>query len=306
LVAPQDGLQARKVIFVFLDGVGMGSADDSNPLWIARMRNLRRILGCPLVKGEIVNRPNLLLKAIDPCLGVAGPPQSATGQTALLTGVNAARILGKHLARPNDLIKEIIEEKNILKMAVEMGYSATFANAYTPSYFRLVEKGKLRHSATTLSVISAGLPFRSLADLDDGKAVYWDITNYYLSKYFGFPLPIIEPELAGKRLANLSLDYDLVLYESFLPDLVGHSKDLERSLEVLEILDRFFAGLFDEVSPSVTVVISSDHGNIEEMSGRHTANPVPLLAVGCGVRAFRKARSITDVAVGIMEALTRK
>jgi len=303
LVTRKDRLQGGKVIFVFLDGIGMGPADNSNPLWIADMGNLRRLLGCPLVKGEIVDRPNLLLKAIDPSLGVAGPPQSATGQTALLTGVNAARILGKHLARPNDLIKKIIEEKNILKRAVERGYKSTFANAYTPSYFRLVEKGKLRHSATTLSVISAGLPFRSLAELEDGKAIYWDITNYYLSKYLGFPIPIIEPEIAGQRLANLALDYDLVLYESFLPDLIGHSRDLERSLKVLETLDRFFAGLFDKVGPSVTVVISSDHGNIEEMSGRHTTNPVPLLAVGCGASAFRKALSITDVAAGIAELL---
>ena len=293
------------VIFVFLDGLGLGPADDTNPLWLAPMPNLRRLLGGPLVAGQNVDRPGLLFKAVDALLGVQGLPQSATGQTALFTGVNAAQLVGQHLgAYPTGPLIEVINEHNILKRATERGYRATFANAYTPQYFQLVKEGKRRHSATTLSVLAAGLPFRTLADLKRGEAVYWDITNFYLVEHLHMPVPIIEPETAGQRLARLGRSYDLVLYESFLPDAVGHRGNLEKALEILDLLDRFFAGLLEEVEPATTVVMSSDHGNLEEIKlSVHSTNPVPLLVVGPGAESFRRAQAITDVAGGIMRVL---
>jgi len=294
-----------QVIFVFLDGVGLGPVGDSNPFWLAPMPNLRQLLGGPLVDGPVVQRPGLLLKGLDACLGVKGRPQSATGQTALFTGVNAAQLLGYHLtAYPNRDLTRLINEHNLLKRAAESGYRATFANAYTPTYFRLVEEGKRRHSATTLSVLAAGLPFRLMADLERGQAVYWDITHRFLNEHLKVSIPLIEPELAGQRLARLADEYDLVLYECFLPDLIGHRKDVQEALSLLETLDRFLAGLLDEIGPAVSLVLSSDHGNLEDMSiGLHTTNPVPLLVVGPGASAFRDAQAITDVAEGIMAVL---
>ena len=302
---PSQGLTSPSVIFVFLDGLGLGPADETNPLWLAPMPNLRRLLGGPLVAGRSVDRPGLLFTALDALLGVRGVPQSATGQTALLTGINAAQLLGYHLAAyPNAQLTQLINEHNILKRATERGFRATFANAYTSQYFELVKERKRRHSATTLSVLAAGLPFRTLADLERGEAVYWDITNFYLAGHLHMPVSIIEPEVAGQRLARLSRSYDLVLYESFLPDAVGHRKDRAKALQVLDLLDRFFAGLLEAVGPTVTVVMSSDHGNLEELStGVHSTHPVPLLVVGPGAGSFRRARAITDVAGGIMRVL---
>jgi 2,3-bisphosphoglycerate-independent phosphoglycerate mutase len=300
-----NSLTSPSVIFVFLDGLGVGPADETNPLWLAPMSNFRRLLSGPLVVGRNVDRPGLLFRGIDALLGVPGLPQSATGQTALFTGVNAAQLLGQHLgAYPNAQLTEVINEHNILKRATERGYRATFANAYTPQYFQLVKKRKRRHSATTLSVLAAGLPFRTLEDLQRGEAVYWDITHFYLVEHLHVAMPVIEPEIAGQRLARLSRNYDLVLYESFLPDAVGHRRDLELALEILDVLDRFFAGLLEEIGPTVTVVMSSDHGNLEEIGLRlHSTNPVPLLAVGPGAESFRQSQSITDVAGGVMRVL---
>ncbi len=298
-------VQSPAVIFVFLDGLGLGPADETNPLWLAPMPNLRRLLGGPLIAGRNVNRPGLLFKGIDALLGVPGLPQSATGQTALFTGVNAPQLVGRHVgAYPTGPLIEVINDHNILKRATERGYRATFANAYTPQYFQLVRERKRRHSATTLSVLAAGLPFRTLEDLNRGEAVYWDITNFYLAGHLHVAAPIIEPEVAGQRLARLSRNYALVLYESFLPDVVGHRRDLELALEILDMLDRFFAGLLAKIGPTATVVMSSDHGNLEEIGARlHSTNPVPLLVVGPGAGSFRQAQSITDVTGGIMQVL---
>ncbi len=290
------------VIFVFLDGLGLGPADETNPLWLAPMPNLRQLLGGPLVAGLNVDRPGLLFKGIDALMGVPGLPHSATGQTALFTGVNAAQLLGRHRgAYPSGPLIEVINEHNILKRATEQGYRATFANAYTPQYFQLVKERKRRHSATTLSVLAADLPFRTLEDLKRGEAIYWDVTHFYLAEHLHMPVPIIEPETAGHHLARLGHSHDLVLYESFLPDAVGHRQGPETALEILDMLDRFFAGLLEEVGPMTTVIMSSDHGNLEEIGSRlHSTNPVPLLAVGPGAEFFRQAQSITDVAGGIL------
>jgi len=54
-----------------------------------------------------------------------------------------------------------------------------------------------------------------------------------------------------------------------------------------------------------TLLISSDHGNVESIAApAHTRNPVPLLVVGPGVAAFANVESIVGVADAI-DQMTR-
>jgi len=293
------------VVFVFIDGMGLAPAGEHNPLSWAPMPFIHSLLGGPLTVENLQERENLLLKALDACLGVEGLPQSATGQTALFTGVNAPALVGAHLhAWPTGKLVEVIKQRNILRRAKEAGFRVTFANAYTPHYLHLVQVGKLRYSATSWSTLSTGLQFRSLDDLKAGRAVYWDITNEFIVNHLKIAdVPIVEPEQAGRNLARLAGEYDLTLFETFLLDLAGHRR-VERPLEeVFALIDRFLKGLMDD--PSFTLVVSSDHGNVEDDTTRnHTRNPVPLLAVGPGAHLFHRCQAITDVADAIMDALT--
>jgi 2,3-bisphosphoglycerate-independent phosphoglycerate mutase len=297
------------VVFVFLDGVGIGPADESNPFWMAQMPALRGLLGGPLTETLVVDRPGLLLKGVDACLGVKGLPQSATGQTALFTGVNAAAVVGMHIpAWPTDELRDIIARHSLLKRAVEAGFRATFANAYSERYWQLVAQKKLCHSASTLTNMAAGLPCRTLDDLRRGEAVYWDITHLTSREHFNLNVPPIAPKEAGARLARLSHTHDLVMYETFLPDLVGHRGTLAAAVALLDgMLDPLFAGLLETITPETTVVVCSDHGNLENSQSKaHTHNPVPLLAAGPGAAVFRDATAITDVAAGILAILQTK
>jgi bisphosphoglycerate-independent phosphoglycerate mutase (AlkP superfamily) len=53
-----------------------------------------------------------------------------------------------------------------------------------------------------------------------------------------------------------------------------------------------------------TLVVTSDHGNIEDLSTRsHTQNPVPLMARGWAANAFAGASSLTDVTPAIVASL---
>ena len=81
-------------ILVFIDGIGIGPADAAvNPFARVTARWLRPVEGwAPPTDGDAP-----LLVPVDARLGVPGLPQSATGQTALLTGLNAPRAVGLHV-----------------------------------------------------------------------------------------------------------------------------------------------------------------------------------------------------------------
>jgi 2,3-bisphosphoglycerate-independent phosphoglycerate mutase len=296
-----------RVVFVFLDGVGLAPPGPDNPFSTVPMPHLMELLGGPLVLNGAVGRPEIrphvMLHALDACLGVPGLPQSATGQTALFTGLNAPAIVGDHItAHPTAPLREIIAEHSVMKRAAESGARVLFANAHSARFWQGVDEGKLRLSASTLTALAAGATIPSLDDLLAGRAVLWDITHEVARKFQEYDLPLVPAEEAGTRLARLADDYDLVLYESFLTDLAGHRR-IDPAL-VLARVDAFLGALLAHRAAETTVVLSSDHGNLEDMSTKaHTSNPVPLLVVGPAADQFRQAVAITDVAPAILSAL---
>ena len=96
-----------RVLFIFLDGIGLGEANpETNPFTRARMPNLNRLLdGRSLLKDSApFHGEHASLLAVDPAVGVSGLPQSATGQAMLLTGKNIPAELGYHYGpKPNPL-----------------------------------------------------------------------------------------------------------------------------------------------------------------------------------------------------------
>jgi len=112
-------------VFVFIDGVGIGSANGNNPFVKAGPEILR------LWEGAHIERRGFTLKSIDPLLGVDGLPQSATGQTTIFTGINIPRLLGQHKGSfPNREMRKVIRKENLLLKLEKMGKSARFINAY--------------------------------------------------------------------------------------------------------------------------------------------------------------------------------
>ena len=91
----------KRLLFFFLDGVGLGKADPIiNPFAAATMPTLERLLGGKKLTLESVplESKRATLLALDATLGVAGLPQSATGQATLLNGKNVPAVIGNHYA----------------------------------------------------------------------------------------------------------------------------------------------------------------------------------------------------------------
>lgn len=287
----------NKLIFIFLDGIGMGQDVGLNPLTKASMPTLMGLMGERLTVNTHIEEPNLLVKGIDACLGVDGIPQSATGQTSLFTGFNAQAHLGYHLmAYPNDQLISLINKRSIFKFAKENQIKSIFANSYTDGFFKSFDKTSPNYSVTTRCVLASKTNFNTLDDLIENRAVHWDITNITLQGTPNGRVPLIAPYKAGENLKNLTNDYDLVLFECFLPDLIGHKKDMEQSIKFLEVFDEFLGGILNDKPENVHVLISSDHGNIEDLSfGGHSKNPVPLILIGNEAHHLQQVKAIDQI-----------
>lgn len=282
------------ILLFFIDGFGIGLNDSRvNPIIAAHTPVLDK-----LFKGDkwtIINT--------DTSLGVKGLPQSATGQTTILTGINAAKVLGHHQSGfPGPTLKKIIAKENIFIKLKLLNKKGTFANAYTKNYIEKLKEGNIKASVTTECLLASGINFRLIEDIKKGKAVYQEFTNKILIDN-GYKLPALSPEQAAKILANIVKEYDFTLYEYFQTDIVGHKQNLNKSIELLEKLDIFIGTLLTEINLNNSlIIITSDHGNIEDISVKtHTYNPVPTFIIGKGESKIKKyIKEITDITPAII------
>lgn len=307
---PLAELLSHHFIYLFLDGIGLAPAGPANPFNQDQDRPgepgpmpfLADLLGGPLLAGPEILTADLLFKPVDATLGVPGRPQSATGQTALYTGRNAPAFLGRHLTGfANGSLRILIEESGLFKQILDLGGKPTAANLYTPEYFQAIENRRLRYSVGALLNLTSGVPFRMPEDYAREEALFWDITNRY-SRSRGFPLPLISPQEAGRRLANLAAGYDVTLFESYLPDYAGHAQDMPRAHEVLGEIDGLIEGIMRHKTAETSLVICSDHGNLENLASKlHTLNPVPLVVFGPAAPAFAGVETIMGLTPVIVE-----
>ena len=169
-------IHTMSVLLIFVDGLGIGTRGEHNPL------DLLGEEASPLAvfQGEEPRLPRGgVLVRTDATLGVEGRPQSASGQTTILTGVNAPALLGYHKQGfPNASLRELLREHSVFLRLKRLGVGPNaFVNTYTRRFF----DARLSWvAATTVAVDAAGLPFRTVEDLKARRAVYHDFTNCLL------------------------------------------------------------------------------------------------------------------------------
>jgi hypothetical protein len=301
-----------RVLFLFLDGVGLGSGDPLvNPFARAEMPNLAALLGGGkfLRDGVPVDGERATLLALDACLSVNGLPQSATGQAVLLTGRNVPAEIGYHYGpKPDKATASCLEDGGIFGTLTRAGKRADLINAYPAGYFRAINSGKRLYSSIPLAVTKAGLSLHTADDLLAGRAISADLTGQGWRERLGYPdFPVLSLVEAGQRLADLSANLDFAFFEYWLTDYAGHGQDMDAAIRLLEGFDAVFGGLLDAWDDeSGLILLTSDHGNLEDLSTRrHTANPVPLLLVGNAgnKEQFTNVTDLTGVTTAILKAL---
>jgi 2,3-bisphosphoglycerate-independent phosphoglycerate mutase len=300
-----------RVVLLFLDGVGLGRKNpEVNPFFVASLPRLRNLLGeIPHLGKKRLSTSRAILAPANATLGVAGLPQSGTGQTAIFTGENAAKKIGRHFGPfPTTDLRPVLEQKNIFRQLKEHGKSVFFANAFPKQFFDYTNSGTRRLTVTTLSCMMASVPLQTNEALQRNEAVSADITRVRWPE-LGYPeLPAITTAEAGRHLAALSAKHDFVLFEYWLTDHAGHSREMKFAVDTLERFDEFLGGLVDGVDlKSTLIVLISDHGNIEDLSTKgHTRNPVPCIGIGAGRKEFvASIKTIANITPAIVDVLTQ-
>ncbi len=294
----------RHLLFLFLDGVGLGQPDPAaNPFCVARMPTLAALLGDDWYLSQrrtiISDRASLI--PTDACLGVPGRPQSATGQASLLTGRNVPAEIGCHYGpKPSPDIAAILNNGNLFSAVRSTIGPAAFLNPYPPAFFDAIASGRRLLSAIPLAAQTSGLKLMTHSDLLSGHAVSPDFTGRGWHERLGLKdTPILSLDEAGHSFARLAQQHKLTFFEHWPSDFVGHRRDFQGAIEMFERFDSVLAGLLESWDwEQGLILITSDHGNVEDMAVRtHTLNPVPTILIGQDHAELAvQVRDLTDIA----------
>jgi 2,3-bisphosphoglycerate-independent phosphoglycerate mutase len=297
-----------RVLFIFLDGVGIGALDpDTNPFFQAELPTLRDLLGgrLPFLERPETSHGECVAFPLDPLLGVKGLPQSGTGHTALLTGENGPALYGRHFGPWVPVrLRPIVERENVLSRAQSRGYRCAFANAYPKEYHR--SPWARRPAGPPLAAMAAGLLTREAEALAEGEALSSEIVNTAWRTHLGYTdLPEITAKEAGRNLTRIAEEADLTFFAHYGTDHAGHRGRMVGSVRALDRVDSLLDGVLESLPADTLLVLSSDHGNLEDVSAGHTLNPVFTLLLGPGAHELRQGLTrITDIPRLILKALS--
>ena len=288
------------ILMIFLDGVGLGDNNpDVNPFVAGNLPTIRAMgNGSTWLKSsERQETDRAILIPTDPRLGVSGRPQSGTGQATIVTGRNIPKIIGQHYGpKPNQETRALLDEDNFFKQLAAKNKTSAILEAYPPEWHALINRGKRLPASYQYAALSAGLTLSGEDELRAGTAISGDWTGEGWRTQLNYTdTPQITAFEAGKQLVILSRKYDFAFFPHWLTDIVGHRGPMERAVELLEAFDQALAGILSEWQDDEgLVVVTSDHGNIEEIGNRkHTENDVPTLVIGGRRHEF--AKNITDL-----------
>lgn len=276
LGAYPDGMTSSGIIWLALDGVGHPLDAPVGSVWEQDLPALR-----PLVDAGL---------ALDATLDVPGLPQSGTGQACWLTGQDAVRVMGErshpqHFGpHPGPTLQRLLREHSLPVRLAWAGARVALVNSYAPQYFGAQGK-RNRMGCFPFSFQAANLPLNP-PDMP--------LVRASLGLNFQAPwtpsISIQEVARSAEALALKARDFDLVVADLWFSDLLGHAgRDptppdvLHAGFEWMRRLDAFLTTLLDA---EARVVITSDHGNFEDLTVKaHTLARVPFAGAGVKLHA---------------------
>jgi 2,3-bisphosphoglycerate-independent phosphoglycerate mutase len=78
---------------------------------------------------------------------------------------------------------------------------------------------------------------------------------------------VYSPVKAARILVDLANRHDFTFYKYQLADLISHTADAGRARAVFDIIETFLEAVLDSIDPATTtVIVTSDHGHLEQVS----------------------------------------
>ena len=132
----------------------------------------------------------------------------------------------------------------------------------------------------------------------------------------------LDPKMSAYQLTNSIIKaikqhkYDFIVINYANPDMVGHTGNLEATIEAINVVDKCLAKLFEQIQlVNGTLIITADHGNADYMIDQngnactsHSTNLVPFIIVNNNVKNvnLRSNGSLADIAPTILDLLNIK
>jgi 2,3-bisphosphoglycerate-independent phosphoglycerate mutase len=293
----------KHILLIFLDGVGLGNDNPTtNPFALANTPLLNQLANGHrwLRSTGIQHSARAAFVPTDPRMGVPGKPQSATGQAAILTGRPVPQLVGEHYGpRPNPAVRAILHEDNFYKQVVSHGMTAALLEGYPPPWHEAVNRGKRLRASFQEAAHSAGVPIFTEREVYSGDAMTVDWTGEGWRTQLGYSdSPVYTPHAAGVKMVELARRYAFSFFPNWITDTIGHRGTVEDGAKMLELFDGVMKGALEAWHDDEgLIIITSDHGNMEDMSHtKHTENDVPTVIIGNGAAAFAQGlQTLADI-----------
>ena len=145
---------------------------------------------------------------------------------------------------------------------------------------------------------------------------YPDEDRYLIETIKGKPFDAVPAmravEITDKAISCiLSKNYDFMTLNYSNCDMIGHTGNLQATIEAIKVLDRQVQRLVNTIlSIGGIAIITADHGNAEYMLDRkgrvltdHTTNPVPFCLIGKKNVKLIKGGSLSNITPTILELM---
>jgi 2,3-bisphosphoglycerate-independent phosphoglycerate mutase len=278
---------SMRVVWLMLDGVGVMPQTDTagNPFAHLELPVLQN-LSIAMVKNHTESggghpHSRFVTRSLDANLGVAGLPQSGTGQTTILSGINAAKQLGFHHGPwVSPSLRPLLQDNILAKIG-----NVRLANFYPERYLASLESGKTRLNAIATAALSAGAKLEGEAGLGIAPMLHTP------------DQPTSPAQIRQWAIEFMNSSANITIFDQWWTDHLGHAMDLPAAQAFLYRLEQFCAVCLAHLDSDTLFLVTSDHGNFEDLTTKsHTRNPVPLAAVGQGAAHFAEANSLMDIA----------
>ena len=130
----------------------------------------------------------------------------------------------------------------------------------------------------------------------------------------------LKPEMSAKEVADVVIhsleagEHSLIIVNFANGDMVGHTAVPEAIIKALEVMDKEVGRVLEVAeNEQVSVLLTSDHGNCDEMYDaltgdphtQHTTNPVPCMVINCDERDIKleKGKGLGSVTPTILDLM---
>jgi hypothetical protein len=174
------------------------------------------------------------------------------------------------------------------------GSPICFRGEQKNGFAELFTLAEINQNIFVFAARQAGVPLKVWQDVRQGTALTSSMTHdlenqFDLSFFDQEPLPPRTPEQAANILAALSRKHEFTFYKYQIPDLVSHTGQVDAARKVFALIEQFAGLLLAAVdSAGTSVIITSDHGHLEQLSTSrgHPRSKVPTWYFGAEPRRF--------------------